>query len=191
MIKRTRHADGLKWTKKELDFVIGKKKCGWSYKHISEQMKKQFGIYRSKNSCIGAMARSGYDQGRIDYESGENKRTKMDVVIIRGPVVKVKIAGSKPKPKCSPKTDVVVVPDEPMAVGPLDDFGNGCKWIHGDPSVRGWQCCGIKTLDNEQYCSHHFNRVYIPLKAERPHRKFSDTEYGHRSFIFGKGRRWS
>lgn len=74
----------------------------------------------------------------------------------------------KPKVKRAPRRSTQTITYrrltnivEPEAIGPLNDFpdGNKCKWIHGDPQLGSWSCCGWPQLPSSPYCESHSIRA--------------------------------
>lgn len=182
MTKRKNYPPSIaKWTKKELEFVIDKKKSGWVYSKISNIMEKHFGVHRTKNSCIGAVKRAGYDEEFFRRECESNGVTYKKPI-----VTKTKLRSTKQKNLLQVPIESNII--EPEAIGPFNDFYNGCKWIHGDPSVSQWRCCGRQVLDKKQYCDYHFKIAYIPLSNENKRRQI---KRGHSKFAYGKGGRWA
>lgn len=46
---------------------------------------------------------------------------------------------------------------EPEAIGPVEDIGDGCKFISGDPKRPGWRMCGHP---GEPWCEFHASKVF-------------------------------
>jgi len=67
---------------------------------------------------------------------------------LMGPIRTKKV----PKPK----------PVEREAIGSIEDIGDGCKFIAGDPKKPGWRMCGHP---GSPWCDFHASKVFEPRRA--------------------------
>ena len=134
------------------DEIRAQVKALWESGHSAGMIAKKLG--RTKNSVIGLIFRMKLgprptDRAQPGYHwPGRNKP-----------------APTKPKPKVTLKA-VTSLTDEPPAIGPINTFGDGCKWIAGDITSGDWRCCDHE-IEAYSLCAFHrpIGRVKPPARA--------------------------
>lgn len=112
----------------------------------------RFGIAISRNSVIGRASRTGL---KLQNPPSINRKAPIMPKRERKPIIKTIVVMRPVRRTAGP---------EPVPISPVEDFGDGCKWIGGDPCVRGWRECGHARLDGSPYCPHHDFRARATVK---------------------------
>jgi len=152
---KTRKYVNSPWNDENKKMLMELRQQGFEYSAIAKQLTEKFGHPFTKNGCVSQGQRCGaYSPERPKPGTNSSKPSKPKL-----PANRV-IAFVKPKRIVVP-IDMTV----PNPVGPLGEFPETglCKWIHGDPSTKHWQCCAAPAYEKQPYCKVH---VYMSMNHE-------------------------
>ncbi len=114
-------------------------------------LKRTWGVHVSRSAVIGKAYRLGFElrsQGCRSEALGKIARK------VRGP----NKHPQPPKPAPIPRMPIMV--DEPQ---PLGDVDGGCRYLHGDATLRAF--CGHGTWPLSPWCDFHRRRVWAMHRA--------------------------
>lgn len=128
------------WTHDRLKFFGECLDGGTSRADFTKLFENRFGVVLTRGMISGIISRNFRGKG-----FGPSRRKPRELNRRPPPIT---LRFQQPPPPPVPK-------HAPVPIGPVRDFpaGNGCRYIHGDPSAA-WQCCGAKTFDGP-YCPYH------------------------------------
>lgn len=153
------------WTPEKSDTLIALRRAGRTFGEIAKEM----GM--SRKSVIGQARKqglTGHDVSPADLSEAarlarveEIKKKHRDRQ--RGYYQAKSAERAKRQRFRSPrKPRPYPVGPEPEAIGPVCDFGPGCKWIHGEPASGAWRECGHPKTGEGPYCTYHDYRAHNP-----------------------------
>ncbi len=145
----------------EIAFIVRCAGQGLSAREAAARLNAKFGNGRARTSLIRIASLNGAPFGYTRVHPTSQPRPSLHEEVPPPPRAELPLRAAFWLRRDA-FTDLVRRDDEPPALGPLGQFGAGCKWLHGDPCSEAWQQCGHRRARRSSYCAYHRARTVRP-----------------------------